>query len=154
MNKVIFFFLLLYFAVFLQADPDSLQATHFALDITVEAYDADFLQICDTQSNCFFQGLYNADRGFNQTLILPITTDSLFITLGDSLKSIAVDPGLEKILVDFTPPPPSWLQRLLWLKHDLESVFPFLALVIIFILKKNHDRKKEENEDISDPPEI
>lgn len=154
MNKVIFFLVLLHLSVYLQASPDSLQATHFALDVTVEAYDADFLQICDTQSNCFFQGLYNADKGFNQTLILPITTDSLIIALGDSLKSIAVDPGQEKILVDFTPPPPSWLQRLLWLKHDLESVFPFLALVIIFIIKKNHDRKKEEKENPSDPPEI
>ena len=137
-------------AIFLQADQDDLQATHFAIDVTIKAYDADFLQIKDNKDNSFFQGVYNADKGFEQILILPVNTDSLFITLGDSLKAIAIDPRQEKIIVDFTPPPPNWTKRALWLLHDLESVFPFLALVIIFIIKKNHDRKKEENEDISD----
>ena len=154
MNKPIIFCLVLCLASFMQAEDDPLQATHFAIDVTIKAYDADFLQINDNKDNSFFQGIYNADRGFEQILILPVNTDTLFITLGDSLKAIAIDPAQERLIVDFTPPPPTWMKRALWLLHDLESVFPFLALVIIFIIKKNHDRKKAEKEGISDPPEI
>jgi len=50
---------------------------------------------------------------------------------------------MDKLLADFKPPPPTWLQKLLWLKHDLEKVFPIIAIAIILILKKNKDRKKE-----------
>ncbi len=129
------------------AEPDSLKATHYALNLTIESYDADFLRIYDNHNNFFFQGLYNINDGFFQTLILPVNSESLYVSLGDSLQSFALNPSHDAMTVDFRPPPPSWTKKLLWFKHDLEKVFPILALVIILLIKRQRDRKKQQSEE-------
>ena len=143
MNKITLFIVIICLTANLAALNDSLLVTHFALEVTIESYDADLLQIYDDQEKCHFQGLYNVSNGFVQTLILPVETDSIFVSLGDSLQAYSVNSQMDKLLADFKPPPPTWLQKLLWLKHDLEKVFPIIAIAIILILKKNKDRKKE-----------
>lgn len=143
MNKLIFILFFVCLLANLYAINDSLLVTHFALDITIESYEAEFLQIYDNMEKCHFQGLYNTSNGFEQTLILPIDTDSIFVSLGDSLQAFEVNSQMDKLLADFTPPPPTWMEKLLWLKHDLEKVFPIIAIAIILILKRNKDRKKE-----------
>ncbi|MCF7913140.1 MAG: hypothetical protein K9M99_11465 [Candidatus Cloacimonetes bacterium] len=147
MKIIISFLILICLTTSLTAFQDSLPVTHFALEVTIDSYEAELLQIYDDQESCHFQGLFNAGTGFTQTLILPIETESLFVSLGDSLQAIAINSQMDKLLVDFKPPPPTWMQKLLWFKHDLEKVFPIIALVIIFMIKKNKDRKKELEEE-------
>jgi hypothetical protein len=143
MNKSIIFIIIVCLSANLAALNDSLLVTHFALEVTIDSYDADLVQIYDDQEKCHFQGLYNASQGFVQTLILPVETDSIFVSLGDSLQAYSVNSQMDKLMADFKPPPPTWIQKLLWLKHDLEKAFPIIAIAIILILKRNKDRKKE-----------
>lgn len=122
---------------------DSLAVTHFALNFSLKSYDDGFLRIVDNQENFYFQGMYSAGDGFAQTLILPLSADTLYVALDDSLKVYKINNSMSDLTADFNPAPAPWLQRLLWLKHDLEKLFPILAFVIIFIIKRQHDRKKE-----------
>jgi hypothetical protein len=128
------------------SDQDSLSVTHFALNFTLNSRDDEFLKIADNEENVYFQGLYQSAEGFSQTLILPLSAETLFVALGDSLKVLAIDNTMSELSADFTPPPAPWKQRLLWLLHDLEKVFPIIALAIIFVLKRQHDRKNDNSE--------
>jgi hypothetical protein len=131
----------------LSAQQDSLYLAHYALPLQIYSPDTDFLKISDNTGNCHFQGIYQLEGGFSQILYLHAETESLYITLGDSLKVFQLNSNLPELIADFRPPPPSWATRLLWLKHDLEKVFPIIALLIIILIKKHKDKKNQSTID-------
>jgi len=146
MKKLIFLFCLLVLFQ-LNADfADTLKVTHFALDFTLTAYEEEFLRITDNEGNVHFQGLPNNSQEFTQTLVLPLTVDTLYVALGDSIKVLAINNKMDRLDVEFNSAVIPWKTRFTWLIHDLEKVFPIVAIVIIFIIKKQRDRKKERDE--------
>ena len=146
--KKILFLLTLLIVFQLKADfSDTLKVTHFALNFNLTAFEEEYLRIIDNEENVHFQGLLNNSQKFLQTLILPLTVDTLYVALGDSVKVISINNSMDELNVKFRPKVIPWQKKLLWLKHDLEKVFPILAIVIIFIIKKQRDRKRNNYEE-------
>jgi hypothetical protein len=125
---------------------DSLIVTHYAVDIKILAYEDRLLVIRDQELNTLFQGIYNADQGFWETLVMPAGTESLYVSLGDSLKILAVNDQTASLLADFRPPSPDWVQKLAWFKNDLIKAIPILIFFSFFIILKQRDRLKKEKE--------
>lgn len=147
MKKAIFMLILTSGFLWGQTALDSLNISHFALNLTVKAPSEGFMKIADNLGNIHFQGLFDPYNDFEQVLVLPLETESIYIALADSLQLFAINDNMSDLRVVFSDKKAGLSQRLLWLKHDLEKVFPIIAFAIIFIIKKHKDRKRQ-NEDI------
>lgn len=151
MKKVIIFLVFWGSILYGQNLTDSLQVTHFALNVYIKSMENGYLKVADNFGNTHFQGIYQPEAPFTQILVLPMNAESLYVALGDSLQVLQIDNNMSELKVKFVEKRAGIKKRLMWLLHDLQTVFPIIALAIIFIIKKQKDKKAatqadEENE--------